>query len=389
VRDVAVIGVGMHPFGQFADKGLKDLGRVAIWNAIKDAGVPPKDIQVAYSGNSLGGLLTGQEGVRGQTIIRDAGFGGIPIINVENACASGSTAFRGAWLEVASGLCDVALAVGVEKMFVGDVAKSMAALAADSDVELARMGLQFAGLYAMGLKKYMDLYGVTKEHFAKVVVKNSYNGSLNPYAQFRKPLTMDRVLNSPVIAEPITLLMCSSISDGAAAAILCSKDIARRYSRKPVVEVAACALRSGMWQSPEKELSERDIVALAAKEAYRQAGVGPEDIDVAEVHDGMAPAEMMVYEEIGLCGEGEAKVLVDQGRTAITGDIPVNPSGGLAAKGHPIGATGIAQIAEIVWQLRGEAGKRQVSNPRIGLCQNTGGYVDGDAAACSITILKV
>ncbi|MCP4685045.1 MAG: thiolase family protein, partial [bacterium] len=174
MRDVAVIGVGMHPFGKFEDKGLKDLGRVAIWNAIKDAGISPKDIQVAYSGNSLAGLLTGQEGVRGQTITRDAGLAGIPVINVENACASASTAFRGAWLEVASGACDVALAVGVEKMFVGDLGKSIAALAADSDIELARMGLQFAGMYAMALKKYMDLYGATQEHFAQVVVKNSH-----------------------------------------------------------------------------------------------------------------------------------------------------------------------------------------------------------------------
>lgn len=389
MRDVAVIGVGMHPFGQFEDKGLKELGRVAIWNAIKDAGIPPKDIQVAYVGNSLAGLLTGQEGIRGQTIMRDAGFGGIPVINVENACASGSTAFRGAWIEVASGLCDVALAVGVEKMFVGDLTRSLAALAADSDVELARMGLNFAGLYAMGLKKYMDIYGVTKEHFAKVVVKNSYNGSLNPYAQFRKPLTMEKVLNSYVIAEPISVLMCSSISDGAAAVILCGKELAGRYSSKPLVGVASCALRSGMWQPPGKKFLEEDIVALTAEEAYRQAGVGPEDIDVAEVHDGMAPAELMVYEELGLCGEGEAKFLIDQGRTTITGDMPVNPSGGLAAKGHPIGATGVAQVAEIVWQLRGEAGQRQVAHPRVGLCQNTGGFVDGDAAACAITILKV
>lgn len=388
MREVAVIGVGMHPFGRFEDKGLKDLGRIAIWDAIRDAGVPPKDIQVAYVGNSLAGLLTGQEGVRGQIVMRDAGFGGIPVINVENACASSSTAFRGAWMEVASGLCDVALAVGVEKMFVGDTAKSIAALAADSDIELARMGLQFTGLYAIGLKKYMNMYGVTKEHFAKVVVKNTYNGSLNPYAQFRTPLTIEKVLRSFVIAEPLTFHMCSSMSDGAAAAILCSKELARRYTDKPLVLVASCALRSGMWQPPGKKFLDHDIVALTAKEAYRQAGVGPEDIDVAEVHDGMAPAELMVYEELGLCGEGEAKFLIDQGRTTITGDIPVNPSGGLAAKGHPVGATGLAQVAEIVWQLRGEAGQRQVANPRVGLCHNNGGYVDGDAAACSIIILK-
>ncbi len=389
MRDVAVIGVGMHPFGKFEDKGLKDLGRVAIWNAIKDAGISPKDIQVAYSGNSLAGLLTGQEGVRGQTITRDAGLAGIPVINVENACASASTAFRGAWLEVASGACDVALAVGAEKMFVGDLGKSIAALAADSDIELARMGLQFAGMYAMALKKYMDLYGATQEHFAQIVVKNSHNGSLNPDAQFKKPLTAEKVLGSFVMADPITLLMCSSISDGAAAAILCTKDLAEQYSSNVPVEVAACALRSGIWQAPGKEFLEDDIVTLTAEQAYQQAGIGPADIDVAEVHDAMAPGEMMLYEELGFCGKGEARFLVEQGRTRIGGDIPVNPSGGLVSRGHPVGATGLAQVAEIVWQLRGEAGERQVANPKVGLCQNTGGYVDGDAAACCVTILKV
>lgn len=389
MRKVVIIGVGMHPFGKFLDKSLKDLGRVAIWSASEDANISPRDIQAAYVGNSLGGLITGQEGVRGQVVLRDAGFGGIPVINVENACASAATALRGAWLEVASGSCDVALALGVEKLFCEDTAKSIAALSADSDIELAKMGFQFTALYAMKLSRYMAKYGITREHFARVVVKNSYNGSLNPYAQHRKPLTVEEVLNSRMVAPPLTLYMCSSMGDGAAAAILCSRDKARKYTSKPLVEVACCALRSGMFRRPdETNVADTDTAILTAEQAYAKAGIGPEDVDVAEVHDAMAPAELLLYEALGLCGEGEAGRMIDEGKTRIDGDIPVNPSGGLAARGHPVGATGLAQIAEIVWQLRGEAGKRQVANPRVGLVENAGGRVEEDNAACCITILK-
>ena len=391
MREVAIIGVGMHPFGKFLDKGLRDLAQVAVWEAIKDANVPPKDIQVAYVGNSLAGLITGQEGVRGQVVMRHAGIGGIPVINVENACASASTAFRGAWMEVASGMADVAIALGVEKMFLDDTARSLKALTADAEIELAEMGMQFTALYAIApeynLKKYMQDYGVTREHFAKVVVKNSHNGSLNPYAQHRRPLSIEDVLTSRMIADPLTLYMCSSMGDGAAAAILCSKEVARRYTDKPLVEVAACALRSGMFRDPRESVTPSSVT-LTATQAYEQAGVGPEDIDVAEVHDAMAPAELLIYEELGFCGEGEGARLIDEGRTTLAGDKPVNPSGGLAAKGHPVGATGLAQIAEIVWQLRGEADKRQAASPQVGLAQNVGGIVDGDSAAFCVTILK-
>ncbi|MBI4307673.1 MAG: thiolase family protein [Chloroflexi bacterium] len=391
MRDVVVLGVGMHPFGKFLDKSLKDLARVAIWNAVKDAGVEPKDIQVAYVGNSLGGLITGQEGVRGQVVLRAAGFGGIPVINVENACASATTAFRGAWLEVASGNADIALAVGMEKMFLNDTSKSIQALIADSEIELAKMGIQFTAYYAISpeynLKKYMRDYDVKPEHFAKVVVKNSHNGSLNPYAQHRKPLTVEDVLNSRMIAYPLTLYMCSSMGDGAAAAILCAADVARRFTSKPPVHVAACALRSGMFRRPD-DTETPSSVALVARQAYEKAGIGPEDVNVTEVHDAMAPAELLIYEELGFCGKGEAKDLIDKGVTTLKGSKPVNPSGGLAAKGHPVGATGLAQISEIVWQLRGEAGPRQVANPKVGMTENVGGVVDGESAVFTATIFK-
>ena len=387
MRKVAVIGVGVHPFGKLLEKSLQDLSRVAIWNAIEDAGISPRDIDVAYVGNSLAGLVTGQEGVRGQVVLRDAGLGGIPIINVENACASGTTAFRGAWLEVASGLHDVALALGVEKLFLPRTADSIKILSADSDIRLRDLGFQFTAYYAMKLRTYMEEYGWTKTHLAKVVEKNSYNGSLNPNALHRKPLSVDEVLNSRLVAEPLHLYMCSSIADGASAAILCAEERAREFTSKPLIEIAACALRSGMFVD-SRDTAESNIVTLAANEANEQAGLGPEDVDLAEVHDAMAPAELYHYEELGFCKKGEGAQLIEAGRTKITGDIPVNPSGGLAAKGHPIAATGLAQIAEIVWQLRGEAGKRQVHAPKVGLVQNSGGVVEGDSAAASIVVLK-
>ena len=231
----------------------------------------------------------------------------------------------------------------------------------------------------------MKQYGATKEHFAKVVVKNSYNGSLNPYAQHTRPLSIEEVLNSRPIAAPLTLYMCSSLGDGAAAAILCSKERARKYSNRAMVQVAACNLRSGMWRPPE-ESGPFETVALTAQQAYEQAGISPQDIDVAEVHDAMAPAELMLYEELGFCHEGEGPRWIDEGHTSIGGELPVNTSGGLAARGHPVGATGLAQLAEIVWQLRGEAGERQVpvGNLRIGAAHNLG----GTGSTATFTILE-
>lgn len=387
MRKVVVIGVGMHPFGKFLDKSLQDLARPAIWNAIEDAGISLKDIQVAYIGNSLAGLVTGQEGVRGQVILRDSGFGGIPIINVENACASGTTALRGVWLEIASGIYEIGLALGVEKLYLPKTADSIRILAADSDIRLRDLGFQFTAYYAMKIRKYMDQYGWTKEHFAKVVEKNSYNGSLNQYAQHRTPLTVEQILNSRLVAEPFHLYMCSSIADGAAAAILCSEEKAKRLVSRPLIEVSACVLRSGMSRDPS-DTHPPTIVRLASTSAYEQSSLGPEDVDVAEVHDAMAPIELYHYEELGFCKDGEGAKLIEQGRTKITGDKPVNPSGGLAAKGHPIAATGLAQVAEIVWQLRGEAGRRQVKDPTVGLVQNSGGVIEDDAAAASIVILR-
>ncbi len=385
MREVAIIGVGMTRFGKWLERSMEDLGREALWNVIEDAHIPAKAIEVAYVGNGLASQLSDLKGTTGQHVLTQAGIFGVPIINVENACSSGSTALRGACLEVGSGNADVALALGVEKLFCGDTARSAAAMA--QGTAFAKLGFMFVGLYSMQLRRWIDKYGATKEQFAKVVVKNSYNGSLNPYAQFRKPLTLEEVLNSRVVAEPLTQYMCSTMGDGAAAAIVCAKEIAPRYTSKPLVTVAACELVSGTFTFPGEEHEE--ITQRAAKRAYEKAGIGPEDVNVAEVHDGMAPAELKLYEELGLCEPGGAGRMIDEGITSLTGRIPVNPSGGLAAKGHPVGATGLAQIAEIVWQLRGEAGERQVrNNPKVGMTENAGGWTSDDNAACAVTILK-
>ena len=385
MREVSIIGVGMTRFGKYEDQTAKDLGREAFWSAIEDASVLPKDIEVAYVANAVGQQLTELKGTIGQHVLTSAGVFGIPVINVENACSGGTTALRGAYMEVASGSCDIALALGVEKLFCGDSAKSAQTMAAGTIY--AKYGFIFVAQYAMELKKWMEKSGATKEHFAKVTVKNTYNGSLNPKAQFQKAMTMEQVLNSRVIAEPLTQFMCSTMADGAAAAIVCSKDMASKITSKPLIDIAACELVSGTF--PFTEESHEKIATRAAKRAYEKAGIGPEDVDVVEVHDAMAPAELRIYEELNLCKPGEAVRLIDEGITSLTGRMPVNPSGGLAAKGHPISATGLAQINEIVLQLRGEAGSRQVSNdPKIGMTENAGGWVMNDNAACAVTILK-
>jgi len=392
MRDVVIAGVGAHATGHFTEKPLKALAHTAIWGALGDAGATPRDVQAAYVGNSLGGLLTGQEGIRGEVVLQHSGIVGIPVVNVENACASATTALRGAWLEVASGAADVALAVGVEKMFVGDTARTIAALAADSELELSDMGMQFTSSYAIhpkiNIKARMREYGWTLADLAKPAVKNSFNGSLNPLAHHRKPLSVDDVVNSRVVVDPLTLYMCASISDGAAAALLCSANRASRFQKRPV-RLSACVLRSGVYRLPAD--GRADSAEVVAREAYEKAGVGPEDLDVVELHDAMAPAELMLYERLGLCGPGEGPRLIDEGITTLAGRVPVNPSGGLCSRGHPVGATGLLQIAELVWQLRGEAGPRQIARrPKVALAQNQGGLTLGqESAVYTATILEV
>ena len=391
MREVGIIGVGAHPTGRFMEKPLKAIAYPAIWRALNDAGVEPADLQAAYVGNSLGGLLTGQEGVRGQVVLQYSGITGIPVVNVENACASAMTALRGAWLEVASGAADVALAVGVEKMNVGDSARTIGALGAVSELELSEMGMQFTTSYAIhpkiNLKARMQDYGWTIRDFAKPAVKNSSNGALNPLAQHRRPLTIEEVIQSRIIVDPLTLLMCSSISDGAAAAVVCAMDVAPRFTNKRPIRIASCVLRSGEYRLPDDKRP--DSATTTAFAAYEQAGIGPEDLDAIELHDAMAPAELMLYERLGLCPPGEGPTLIDDQITTLRGRRPVNPSGGLCSRGHPVGATGLLQICELVWQMRGEALARQIQpRPKVTMAQNQGGLLLGqDSAVYATTIL--
>ena len=388
-REVVIIGVGMHKFGKFLDKGLKELTRVAVWNAINDAGIDAKQVEAAYFANVLAGLITGQECIRGHVFLHDAGFEGIPIVNVEGACASSSIALREAMIAVGAGLYDVALAVGAEKLYLNDTARSIQAMSTNTDVEfMSGLGFQFTGAYAMNLRKYMKQYGWTQEQFAKVASKNKTNGSLNPLAQYQKPMSVEEILNSRLIAWPLTLYMCSTMADGAAAAIVCAKEVAHKISNQVPVTIAASCLRSG------EVTGEDDGQVHVAHEAYEMAGLNPEDVEVAEVHDAMAPGEMFRIEKLGFCKAAEVGRLVDEEYFTLKGGLPVNTSGGLAARGHPIGATGLAQIAELVWQMRGEAEARQVKGrnspyPRVGLTQNSGGYIEGSPAAVSVTILRV
>jgi len=411
MRDVAVIGAGMTKFGKFLDRSMKDLTREAVDGALGSAGIEKSKLEAAVVGNAAAGLITGQECIRGQVVLREMGIGGIPIINTENACASSSTAFHMAWLYVASGMYDVALAVGLEKLYHEDKRRSFAAIGAAVDVEWAAQmqaamaaakgngerGEQpspaegagekrsmFMDFYAAFARNHMQRYGTTKEQFGRIAVKNHYHGSLNPHAQYREVYTLEDILNSPLVAEPLTRLMCSPIGDGAAAAVLCSAEKAKQFTSKPVHVLASC-VGSGSDHAP----GEPGITERVSQLAYRQAGVGPEDLSVIELHDASAPAELVLYEELGLCGPGEGGKLIDARATYFDGPIPVNTSGGLISKGHPIGATGVAQIYEVFTQLRGEAGDRQVANPRIGLTENGGGMVKGEAAALAVHIFSV
>jgi acetyl-CoA acetyltransferase len=406
MRNVAVVGAGMTRFAKYKDRGLKSLTDEAVTAALESAGMDKHVPQVAIVGNAAAGLSTGQECVRAQVVLREMGIDEIPMVNTENACASSSTAFQLAWLYVASGMYDVALAVGVEKMYSADRGASMANFAAGVDVEQLREIMEqlkppsekkagvesgagksrsmFMDIYAAGARAHMARYGTKKEHYAQISVKNHDNGALNPHSQYRDRFTLEEVLESPLIAEPLTRLMCAPIGDGAAAAILVNEEKARQYTTKPVW-VRGSALVSGADDRAKVGGSS----TRAAQRALEMAGMTIDDVNLIEVHDATAPAELSLYEELGLCAEGEGGRLVEEGATEIGGRVPVNTSGGLLAKGHPVGATGVAQIYEIWLHLCGEAGDRQVEGAKVGMTENGGGMVRGEAAATTVHILAV
>lgn len=380
MRDVYIVGVGMTPFGKHLERSLRDLGFEACLNALQDAGCTPDTIESGYCGNALAPTLQGETGV-GQNVLWEVGINRIPIVNIENACASGSSAFREGWMAVAGGFNDVVMVVGVEKTVMP---KGTMLDVGAAELE-TRLGDVFPGYFANIANKHMERYGTTREQMARISVKNHYNGTLNPYAQFQKPMTVEEILGSPMIADPLTLYSCCPNSDGAAAAILCSAEKLPKMNARPV-KIAGSALTTGTYEN-QRDITCWDLEIRAAAEAYQMASLGPEELDVVEVHDAFTICEIIHYEDLGLCEPGGGGRLIDQGVTELGGRIPVNPSGGLLSKGHPVGASGVAQIVEIVWQLRGEAGKRQVENARIGLAQIMGGSKQADTRACTVHIL--
>jgi acetyl-CoA acetyltransferase len=392
-----VAGAGMTRFAK-TPRSLRDLAGEAVRAALDDAGVEVGAIDAAYVGNAVAGLVTGQEMIRGQVMLRPLGIEGIPIFNVENACASSSSAFHLAWQAVTSGASDVVLCLGAEKLSHEDKTVGMEAIGTAVDVEMrAEMAEKlgsgddaakrsfFMDIYAGMARDYMQLSGATARDFAEVVIKNQHNGARNPRAQYGAELTVDDVLNSRAVVDPLTLLMCSPISDGAAAVVLMSEAAARRNVITGP-RVRASVVRSGYRH--DKSDPRAGSAGRAAQAAYEQSGLGPDDLDCAEVHDASAPAELMIYEQVGLAPPGGGPELLASGRTRLDGDLPVNTSGGLLSKGHPIGATGVAQICEATWQLRGEAGERQVEGARVAMTQNGGGWLEEDSAAMSVHILS-
>jgi acetyl-CoA C-acetyltransferase len=383
MREVAVIGIGMTDFGEHWEVSLRDLFVKAALEAIKDAGVDKLDSM--YVGSMAPGLFTGQEHI-GPLLADYLGQKNLPATRVESACASGGLAFRQGFIEVASGMSDFVLVSGVEKMtdVSGAQATYALATAADQDMEVFH-GATFPGLYAMMATHHMHKYGTTREDLALVAVKNHENGLLNPHAQFRMKVTAEQVIKAAKVADPLTLLDCSPITDGAAAAILCPLEKARELKKK-IIRIAASAQASDTFALSQREdISWLGSTAKAAEKAFKMAGLTPKDIDFAEVHDCFTIAEIMVIEALGFAEKGKGGIATREGLTKRDGKIPINPSGGLKSKGHPVGATGVAQICELVEQLRGEAGKRQLNKAERALSQNMG----GTGASTLVHILEV
>lgn len=372
MRDVAVIGVGMNKWGELWEKPMRDIFVEAALAAIDDAKIDHLDSM--YIGSMTPGLFLGQEHL-GSMLADYLGQNPIAATRVESACASGGLAFRLAYIEVASGMSDIVLASGVEKMtdVSGDEATYALASAADQDYE-GYNGATFPGLYALMARRHMHQYGTTREQLAQVAVKNHENGSLNPLAQFPFKVTVEDVINSTMIADPLRILDCSPITDGAAAAILCPLDLAKQKGVKPIIKITGSGHATDTIALYQREdITFLNATAKAGEMAFKMAGISPKELDLAEVHDCFTIAEICVIEALGFVKKGEGGKAVESGLTALDGKIPINTSGGLKSKGHPVGATGLAQIYEVVKQLRGDAGKRQVKGARRGLTQNMGG----------------
>ncbi|MBI2889713.1 MAG: thiolase family protein [Nitrospirae bacterium] len=377
-RKVYVVGVGMTPFGKFPETRIEDLARAAVVEALRDSRLPPRRIQMAFFGHTRQGTCAGQR------VLADLGLTGMEILNVDNACASGSSAFRYAVLAVAHGMADAALAVGMDKL--SSTIKGVIPPRED-DLEGA-MGRVMPSVFAMLAQQHMARFGTTREQLALISVKNHAHGARNPRAQYRKEVTTEEVLGSRMICDPLTLLQCTPIGDGAAAAVVAGEDLVRRLGLDASVRVAASVLLSGEPRiGAEWDITVSRATTNAAQVAYNQAGLGPRDVDLCELHDCFTAAELAHYENLGFCARGEGGRFIQEGRSGMTGEVCVNPSGGLLSKGHPLGATGVAQVCEVTWQLRGQAGDRQVADARVGMTHTMGGGVSGaESGAASVHI---
>ena len=380
MRDVAIIGVSQTKFGELWDKSFRDMITEAGMGAIQDANIEGAELEAMYVGNMSAGLFVQQEHIA--ALIADhAGLTPIPCARIEAACASGGLALRNGIMAVASGYHDIVISAGVEKMT--DVVDPTPMIASASDQEWeAKQGVTFPSLYAMMARRHMYEYGTTREQLAMFSVINHENASKNPRAQFPMKITVEQVLNSTMVADPLRLLDCSPVSDGAAAVILCPAEEARKYTDTPIYVKASAQASGTIALHDRKSLTTIDATVNAARTAYQMAKMEPKDIGAVEVHDCFSINGLLAVEDLGFVEKGQGGVAIEEGMTHIDGKIPVNPSGGLKARGHPLGATGIAQTAEIVWQLRGEAGKRQIDGLEIGMTHNIGGT--GGTAAVHI-----
>ena len=409
MTDIYIIGVGLTPLGRHADKSIKDLSRMAVEAALMDAGCNRTDIESLYFSSSTTGFFQGQVFVPGQIAMRSLGFEKIPMFNIENACASGSSAFHLACQSIQAGSCDIALAVGSEKMIIEDKAKMFSVFDAGWDVETVEQNKNkllmlgegfdvppgttsdkpysvFMDVYAAFCRSHMKTFGTTQRQIAAVSAKNHGHSVHNPNAQFRDAYTIDEVLAAPPIAYPLTLPMCAPLSDGSAAVIVCSEEALDRngISRERAIKVLASVVQTGSDRGPEEY--ENHLTAIAARTLYEQAGVGPQDVDVVELHDATAMGEIIQAENLQLVPFGEAGPAAERGDFTVGGRVPINPSGGLESRGHPISVTGLAQIHELVTQLRGEAGGRQVADARIALQENGGGLYGIEEAVAVLNL---
>lgn len=414
MRNVYVVGVGMTQFSKWLDRGIKDLTKESVTEALKDAGLQKEQIEAAWFANSTWGYFGGQEQIRGQVALGSLGFYEIPISNSEGACGGGSQALHGSWLAVASGAYECSMAVGSEKLYSEDKAKSFGAIAQGTDVENAKsmtdswikrlneLGIMTSAedvvdpdnlnrspmmdIYAYMIRWHMKTYGTTQHQLALIASKNHWHGAMNPKAQYQKEMTIEEVIEGREVLYPLTVPMCAPLGDGSATAILCSADFLKKMKSPRPVKILASVFGSNTlrcFDEPEKGIE----VKLSAK-AYNIAGVGPEDVNVLEIHDAASFGELKMTEQLGFCKRGEGGVLAESGATTLGGKIPVNVSGGLISRGHPLAATGVAQIYELTTQLRGEAGKRQVEGAKIGMSENGGGQIHFEEASMGVHILE-